>query len=159
MIIGNSSSDIIRQSILEVAGCEIQTSYIIELQNNPNSPVITTPPGDLLCKAIFFLQWQPTDDEVTLRQSIVDLIWTVFQNAIPYNFTSIAFPTIRYENFGCNIDNIIRIMVKEMKNQLIKTDLPMTVKFVTHPDQDTIYNEFCKQVLTTQEGNIKLFLL
>jgi len=159
VIIGNSSSDIIKQSILEVAGCEIHTAYDIELQNNPNSPIITTPPGDLLCKAIFFLKWQPTNDEVTLRQSIVDLIWTVFQDAIAYNFTSIAFPTIGYESFGCNIDILIRTMVKEMKIQLIKTDLPLTIKFVVKSNQDTIYNEFCKQVLTTQEGNVKLFLL
>jgi len=159
VIIGNSSSDIIKQSILQEAGCEIQTSYDVELQNDPNSSVITTPPGELLCKAIFFVKWQPTNDDGTLRQSIIDLIWTVFQNAIPYNFTSIAFPTIGYENLGCNIDIMIRTMVKEMKNQLIKTDLPLTVKFVAQPNQHTIYNEFCKQVLTAQEGNDRIFLL
>jgi hypothetical protein len=113
---------------------------------------LITPPGDLLCKAIFFLKWQPTDDQITLRQSIVDLIWTIFQNSIPYNFTSIAFTTIGYENLGCNIDILIRTMTKEMKNQLIKTELPLTIKFVSQPNQDTIYNEFCKQVLTIQEG-------
>ena len=155
MIIGNSSVDTIRQSILEVAGCEIQTSYNIELLNNPNSSLLTTPPGDLLCKAIFFLKWQPTNDETTLRQSIVDLIWSVIQNTILYNFTSIAFPTIGYETFNCNIDSLIPMMVKEMKQQLIKTDLPLTVKFVSQPNQDTIYNEFCKQVLTIQEGNVE----
>ncbi len=116
-----------------------------------------TPPGDLLCKAIFFLKWQPTDDQITLRQSIVDLIWTIFQNAIQYNFTSIAFSTIGYENLGCNIDILIRMMTKEMKNQLIKTELPLTIKFVSQPNQDTIYNEFCKQVLTIHEGSDAFF--
>lgn len=157
MIIGSSSSDTIKQSILDEAGSEIYTSYNIELLSNPDSSIIITPPGDLSCKAIFFLKWQPTNDETTLRQSIVDLIWTVFQTALEYNYTSIAFPTIGYESFGCSIDVMIRTMVKEMKTQLIKTGLPLTIKFVAEPDQNTIYDEFCKQVLTTQEGISKTF--
>jgi hypothetical protein len=47
-------------------------------------------------------------------------------------------------------------MTKEMKNQLMKTQLPLTIKVVSQPNQDMIYNEFCKQVLTKQEGNVAL---
>lgn len=54
------------------------------------------------------------------------------------------------------MDILIRTMVKEMKNQLIKTNLPWTIKFAVEPNQNTIYDEFCKQVLTIHEGIFKI---
>jgi hypothetical protein len=48
-------------------------------------------------------------------------------------------------------------MVKEVKNQLTMRNLPLTVRFVIQPGQQHIYDEFCKQVLATQDGIVKLF--
>jgi hypothetical protein len=147
------------QAIIGAAGNEVQTAYNVECKNNPHSILISTLPGCLPCKRIFFLKWKPTDDEATLRQSLVDLIRNVIQHLIPYNFTSIAFPAIGCGQFGCSVDLVVKTMVKEMKSQLIIRNLPLTVKFVVQPNQQNIYDEFCKQVLTTQNDRGKILLL
>jgi hypothetical protein len=50
-------------------------------------------------------------------------------------------------------------MVKEMKTQLTKRNLSWTVKFIVQPGQHNVYDEFCKQILTTQhDGNDKILL-
>ncbi|CAF3706936.1 unnamed protein product [Rotaria sordida] len=103
VIIGSSSSKILKKAIIKVAGDDVQTSYNIEHKNNPNAILISTPPGALPCKRIFFVKWQPDKNETILRQSLVDLIWTVIQNS----------------------------------------------------GQQNIYDEFCKQVLATQDADIR----
>ncbi len=155
VIIGSSSSEILKKAIIKVAGDEVQTAYDAEYQNNPNDILISTPPGTLPCKRIFFVKWQPAKDETILRQSIVDLMWTVIQNVISYKFTSLAFPAIGCGQHGCSVDVIVKTMVKEMKNQLTMRNLALTVKFVIQPNQQNIYDEFCKQVLATQDGIVK----
>jgi O-acetyl-ADP-ribose deacetylase (regulator of RNase III) len=92
-----------------------------------------------------------------LEQSLVDLIRNVIQHLIPYNFTSIAFPAIGCGKLGCSVDLVVKTMVKEMKNQLIMRSLPLTVKFIVQPDQQNVYDEFCKQVLKTQNDRGKHF--
>jgi hypothetical protein len=141
------------------AGNDVQTAYNVECKNNPHSILISTLPGCLPCKRIFFLKWQPTDNEATVRQSLVDLISIVIQHLIPYNFTSIAFPAIGCGKHGCSVDLVVKTMVIEMKNQLIMRNLPLTVKFIVRPDQQNVYDEFCKQVLTTQNDRGIIFLL
>jgi O-acetyl-ADP-ribose deacetylase (regulator of RNase III) len=78
---------------------------------------------------------------------------------IAYKFTSLAFPAIGCGNHGCSVDIVVKTLVKEMKNQLTMRDSPLTVKFVIEPDQQNIYDEFCKQVLTSQEGIFLICLL
>ncbi|CAF5115367.1 unnamed protein product, partial [Rotaria sp. Silwood1] len=75
VIIGSSSSKNLKQAIIKVAGDEVQTSYNIEHKSNPNAILISTPPGALPCKRIFFVKWQPDKNETILRQSLIDLIW------------------------------------------------------------------------------------
>ncbi|CAF3807161.1 unnamed protein product [Rotaria sp. Silwood1] len=151
VIIGSSSSEILKQAIIKVAGDEVQKAYNAEYKNNPNAIVISTPPGTLPCKRIFFVKWQPDMDETILQQSLVDLIWTVIQNVISYKFTSLAFPAIGCGKHGCSVGVVVKTMVKEMKAQLTMRNLPLVVKFVIHPDQQNIYDEFCKQLLTTED--------
>jgi hypothetical protein len=43
-------------------------------------------------------------------------------------------------------------MVREMKQQITQRRLPWTVKFVIEPEQTNVYDEFCKQVLSSDEG-------
>jgi O-acetyl-ADP-ribose deacetylase (regulator of RNase III) len=82
----------------------------------------------------------------------------VMQHLIQYNFTSIAFPAIGCGEHGCSIDVIVKTMVNEIKNQLIMRNLPLTVKFIIQPNQQNIYDEFCKQVLATQNSKFSSFL-
>ncbi len=134
-------------------------AYNTEYQNNSNAILISTPPGTLPCKRIFFVKWEPATDEAILRQSLVDLIWTVIQNMIAYKFTSLAFPAIGCGKHGCSVDSVVKTLVKEVKNQLTMRGLPLTVKFVIQPGQQNIYDEFCKQVLTSQDGIFLICLL
>ncbi|CAF2747523.1 unnamed protein product [Rotaria sp. Silwood2] len=150
-IIGSSSSIALQQTIIEAAGNEVKTAYETEYRRNPNSILISTPPGQLSCQRIFFLKWKPNVDDSILRQSIVDFIWTVIQNVISYNYTSVAFPAIGCGGYGCSVDIVVKTMVREIKNQLKTRNLSLTVKFVIQPEQKNIYDEFCKQVLASEE--------
>ena len=144
-----------RKAILKAAGDEVQRAYDTENKNNPNAVLISTPPGVLPSKRIFFVKWKPDTDEAKLRQSLIDLIWTIVQNVIACKFTSLAFPAIGCGKHGCSIDIVVKTLVREMKNQLIIRDLSLRVKFVIQPDQQNIYDEFCKQVLSTQNGMVE----
>ncbi|CAF4927004.1 unnamed protein product, partial [Rotaria sp. Silwood1] len=101
-IIGSSSSKILKDAIIKVAGDEVKASYDTQHENNPNSILISTPSGVLPCKRIFFVKWQPDKNEVILRQSLVDLIGIVIQNVISYKFTSCAFPALGCGQHGCS---------------------------------------------------------
>ncbi|CAF2735942.1 unnamed protein product [Rotaria sp. Silwood2] len=152
VIIGSSSSNILRKEILKAAGKESQTAYDTELKNHPNSVLMTITSGNLPCKQIFFVKWKPNNDEKILQQSLGDLISSVVQNAISHKFTSIAFPAIGCGAHGCSVDIVVKTMVIEMKKHLIERKLSWTVKFVVRRDQENVYDEFCQQVLTTDDG-------
>ncbi|CAF4661264.1 unnamed protein product, partial [Rotaria magnacalcarata] len=94
VIVGSTSSGILREIILKAAGKESQLAYEIERRNHPNYILIEIPAGSLQCKKIFFVKWGPNDNEEILQQSLIDLINIVVQNAISHKFTSIAFPAI-----------------------------------------------------------------
>ncbi|CAF4034369.1 unnamed protein product [Rotaria sp. Silwood2] len=155
--IGISSLGFLTDAIIKAAGEKIQKVYDNELENHPNSVLIATPSGALLCKQIFFVKWDSDPDEEILRQSLVDLMYTVVQNVKSHNFTSIAFLAIGCEKHGCSINIVVKTMVLEMKRHLITRNLSWTMKFVVEPDQENIYDEFSKQVLTTQDGKTKVF--
>ncbi|CAF3369067.1 unnamed protein product [Rotaria sp. Silwood2] len=152
VIIGSSSSRILRQTIIKAAGNETQAAYDLELKNHPNFVLMALPSGTLPCRQIFLVKWKPDNDEGILQQSLVDLMHTVVQNVQEHQFTSIAFSAIGCGKHGCSLDIVVKIMVLEMKKHLITRNLPWTVKFVVEPDQENIYDEFCKQVLTIQDG-------
>ena len=137
----------------------MKTAYNTEYEKNPNAILISTSSGVLPCKRIFFVKWQPDKDDAKLRQSLVDLIWNVIQNVMAYKFTSLAFPAIGCGKYACSVNIVVKTLVREMKNQLSTRDLQLTVKFVIQADQQHIYDEFCKQVLATQQGISIYFLL
>jgi len=148
----------LRKAIIRAAGNKVRIAYDKEYRKNPNTILISTPPGVLPCKRIFFLKWEPATDGEILQQSLIDLMSTVIQNMISYNFTSIAFPAFGCGQHGCPVNIVVKTMVKEMRTQLNKRSLAWTVKFVVQPDQSNIYDEFCKEVLTTHNGKVKIFL-
>ena len=84
---------------------------------------------------------------------------TVVQNVKAHNFSSIAFPAIGCGQHGCSVDVVVETMVLEMKKHLVKRNLPWTVKFIIQSDQENVYNEFCTQVLNTQDGKMKVFFV
>ncbi|CAF3757348.1 unnamed protein product [Rotaria magnacalcarata] len=151
-IIGSSSSDILKEKIIKAAGKQCQSAYNTELENRPHSILIAIPPGALPCKQILFVKWKPDKDDKILQQSLVDLISIVVQNVISYKFTTFAFPAIGCGQHGCSVDIVVKTMVREMKNHLVQRDLAWRVKFVVQPNQENVYDEFCTQLLTTQDG-------
>ncbi|CAF1077188.1 unnamed protein product [Rotaria sordida] len=151
VIVGSSSSHILKRAIMNAAGSDVQMAYAKEYKSNPDSLTLSISSGQLPCKRIFFVKWEPNTDKEVLQQSIVDLIWNVIQNIILYKFTSVAFPAIGCGKHGCSKEILVKTMVREIKNQLKMRNLPLTVKFVIEPGQPEIYDEFCKQVLSSQE--------
>ncbi|UJR07910.1 hypothetical protein I4U23_012193 [Adineta vaga] len=152
VIIGSSSSENLRQVLLKAGGDELEKAYNKEYQNNPNSLLITTPPGNLPCQRVFFLRWEPDRDPDVLRQSIIDLIWNLIQNVNLHHFNSIAFPAIGCGEHACSVDVVVKTMVREMKAHILKRKLAWTVKFIIQPNQQNIYDEFSRQVLSSDDG-------
>jgi hypothetical protein len=142
----------LRKAIIEVAGNEVQTAYDAEYKNNPDNILISTSPGNLPCKRIFFVKWPPATDEAKLRELIFDVMWTVIHNVLENNFTSLAFPVIVCGKRSCSADILVKTIINEMKLQLTTNDLPFTVKFIIQATQQDFCGEFCKEVLTTQDG-------
>ncbi|CAF1264045.1 unnamed protein product [Rotaria sordida] len=150
-IVVSSSSEILKQVIVKAAGLEVKAAYESEYKHNPNSILISTISGQLCCKRIFFLKWQPNANDSILRQSVVDFIWNVIQHVVAYNYESVAFPAIGCGKHGCSIDIVVKTMVKEIKKHLEMRNLSLQVKFVIQPEQQNVYDEFCKQVLISDE--------
>lgn len=156
MIIVNASSQYLRDNVIRAGGRELQMAYNAECKNNPHSILISTPSGALPSKRIFFIDWQPHQDHAKLRRSLVDLMQNVIQNVMGHKFTSLAFPAIGCGKYTCSVDIVVKTLVIEMKNQLLTRDIQLVVKFVIESDQQIIYDEFCKEVLATQDGMIVL---
>jgi hypothetical protein len=76
---------------------------------------------------------------------------TVIQNVLSYNYTSIAFPAIGCGEHDCSVDIVVKSMVREMKKQIQKRKLSWTVKFIIQPNQQNVFDEFCKQLLSTHD--------
>ncbi|CAF1250021.1 unnamed protein product [Adineta steineri] len=151
VIIGNSSSDILKKEIMNAAGNDVKIAYAKEYENNQKSLILSIPSGKLPCKQIFFIKWDPDRNEDVLQQSIVDFIWNIIQNVILYKFTSVAFPAIGCGQYRCPTNIVVKTMVKEIKHQLAMRNIPLTVKFVIQSKQQTIFNQFCNQILSSRE--------
>ncbi|CAF2734466.1 unnamed protein product [Rotaria sp. Silwood2] len=140
------------QVLIKAGGDEVETSYYQAYIDNPNSLIISTPSGQLPCKRIFFIKWEPNKDPELLQQSIIDLIWNVIQNVISYNYTSIAFPALGCGKHACSIDIVVKTMIKEMRKQIQTRKLSWLVKFIIEPNQQNVYDEFCKQLLSSDKN-------
>ena len=142
-----------RQILLKAAGDQTQTAYTKEQTDNPNASIIVTPSGHLHCKKLFFFKWEPNKTPNILRQSIIDFISNLIQHVNSYKYSSIAFPAIGCGEHACSIDIVVKTMVREMKQQMEKNKLSWTVKFIIHPTQQNVYDEFCKQVLLSDHAS------
>ncbi|CAF1500604.1 unnamed protein product, partial [Rotaria sordida] len=149
VIIGSSSSENLRQALIKAAGYEVEHAYNQAYEDNSNSLIISTPSGQLPCKEIFFIKWKPNKDPEILRQSIIDLISNVMQNVISCNYTSIAFPAIGCGKHACSVDIVVKTMIREVKKQIQTRKLSCLVKFIIESNQQNIYDEFCKQLFSS----------
>lgn len=113
MIIASSSSENLKRALLKAAGIVAQAAHSKEHENNRNALIISIPPGDLPCKRIFVLKWNPHKDQDILQQSIVDFISNVIQIVQLHQFTSIAFPAIGCGGHACSVNAVVKTMVKE----------------------------------------------
>ncbi|CAF2774053.1 unnamed protein product [Rotaria sp. Silwood2] len=98
VIVGTSSSQRLKEIILEAAGDVAKTAYKTELEKNPIPILISLPPGQLSCKRIFFVKWRPEKNETLLEKSITDFVCNTIKNVASHDFTSVAFPAI-----GCGL--------------------------------------------------------
>lgn len=87
------------------------------------------------------------------------MVSIIVQKALESKFTSIAFPALGCGKYGCSTEIVVNTLVFEMRKQLITRDLPWKVKFIVEPDQQNIYDEFCKQLLTHDDSNLKNWFL
>jgi len=137
---------------MNAAGDGVRQDYNTQTKSNPNSLLVVTSSGQLSCKRIFFVQWKPHTDESILRQSIIDFIWNVIQNAVAYGCTSIALPAIGCGKHACSVDIVVKTMVNEVKKEIKNRKLPFKVRFVIPVEQTNVYDEFCKQVLASDSN-------
>lgn len=161
MIAASSSSENLTQILLHAAGKDAADSFNQQQKANPNSLIIVTPPGDLRCKQLFFLKWEPNNnnDDELLKQSIDDLIHNLVQNLLSYNFTSIAFPAIGCGEYGFNLNVLIKALVRSFRYQLIKRRLSWTIHFVIEPQHQQIFDEFSRQILASNQSHSFVFLV
>ena len=148
-----------RQILLKAAGDQAQTVYAKEQTKGGNAAVIITPPGHLQCKNIFFFNWEPNKDMNILRKSIAELILNVVQHVYSHKYTSIAFPALGCGEHACSVDIVVKTMVKEMKQQMESNKLSWTIKFIIHPSQQNVYDEFCRQVLSSDHPSNDIYRL
>lgn len=147
----------LKKAIINAAGSEVQVAYDAEEQKNQNNNLISISPGQLPCNRIFFIKWQPDVNLHVLRKSVIDFISIAIQNAVAYNFTSIAIPIIGCGIYGHSVDLIAKIMVAEVKMQLTNLNTPLLVKFIVKSDHEGAYEKCCQQLLTNQRSKNLIF--
>lgn len=114
--------------------------------------LISTGPGSLSCQTVLFVRWQPSRDDSGLRRSITSLISNVIAHAAQLHYKSIAIPAIGCGNHDCSIDIVVETMVTTVKTELARSTMVLTVIFVIQPEKQTVYDEFCKHLFTSNQG-------
>ena len=158
----SSASEFLRQIILIEAGEEVYRMYEKEDESNPQSLLISTPAGNLSCKRIFFIKWNPDENISILRQSISDFISNVIQNVLSYQYNSVAFPSIGSNHSNISRKTIIQILIQQLIYQIKSRNLSLIIKFIILPDQQQIYQLFEEELLKSEQSlfffsNKKLF--
>lgn len=60
-------------------------------------------------------------------------------------------PAIEYGKHDGSLDTVVKIMVLAMRTRLIKRNISWKKNFIIQPDERTVYDEFCKQLLSTRD--------
>ncbi|CAF1122545.1 unnamed protein product [Didymodactylos carnosus] len=139
----------LRAAVINVAGNQVAQEFTTQ-SSSPQA--IVTSSGTLNCKKILFLHWQPENDRTLLKQSVSRFVLEGIAYATANNYTSISFPAIGCGNFGCSIDDISQMMIDAAKQQLVKLQTNLQVSFVIFPQQQQVYDEFCKCINPKQSS-------
>ena len=143
------------EKVFDAAGKGTRQAYERAMRRNANSLLFSTPAGDLPCKEIFFVNWQPDENKELLRQSVVDFVWNVLMNVNAQGHRSMALPAIGCGRFACSVNVVVSTLVSEVKKQIKQRKLTVKVRFVIQPDHQNVYDEFHKQILMSDEGKIE----
>ncbi|CAF1427010.1 unnamed protein product, partial [Rotaria sordida] len=154
VIIGTSSSQNLKNAILDAAGPVARTAYNAELRKDPQPILISIPSGELPCKKIFLIKWRPTHDEGQLRKSIADFVSNAMKYVIEHGFTSVAFPAIGCGDHQCSTELVITTMVKEMIYQIQTQKVLLLVKIIVQAERQDIYEAFCKEIPAVKPGTV-----
>ncbi|CAF0806201.1 unnamed protein product [Adineta ricciae] len=146
VIVGTTTSNRLKKSMLEAAGDETMSAYEHEYQRDPNRNLISVPGGQLSVHQIYFFQWEPSRNLALLRKSYMDLISTVLQHVITDGFTSIAVPIIGCGEYSYSTSQVAKMMLADVKNQLTNSDSSLIVKFIIRHEQKDIYDIFRDQM-------------
>ncbi|CAF1242378.1 unnamed protein product [Adineta ricciae] len=146
VIVGTTTSNRLKKSMLEAAGDEIQSAYEHEYQRDPNRNLISVPGGQLSVHQIYFFKWEPSRNLALLRKSYMELISTVLQHVITDGFTSIALPIIGCGEYSYSTSQVAKMMLADVKNQLTNSDISLIVKFIIRHEQKNIYDVFRDQM-------------
>ena len=147
------------EKVLDAAGDVSLRAYEQSMRQNANALLISTPAGKLPCSEIFFVNWQPDENEELLRQSIIDFVRNVLMNVVAHGHRSVALPAIGCGRFACSVNVVVSTLVSEVKKEIKRRKLTVTVRFVIQPEQENVYDEFHRRILMSDEGNIKFFAL
>ncbi|CAF0841059.1 unnamed protein product [Didymodactylos carnosus] len=161
VIVVNLTSEVLKNAVLKAAGQQVSDELVNFVNNYQTTNLIETSPGLLACKKIIFLQWSPQAKDVNLfqsnKQSISDFVSEAITYAFKNKYKSIAFPAIGCGKFGIKPDIIGEAMISEAERQLIKYPKDnFSVSFVLLPQQQSVYDEFCKQLNLIKSANFSL---
>ncbi len=136
-----SSSDILRESVIQAAGPFVRDAYEQRKNLKIEHQSFAVQCSNLPCKQILFLPWTPRGqqhvfNEFTIKKFMSEAIAYVLSQ----NYTSIAFPAIGCGQFGLNVDFIAETMINHVKIE----GYPLNIKFIIHPKSNDVFNAFRK---------------
>ncbi|CAF3089011.1 unnamed protein product [Rotaria sp. Silwood2] len=149
VIIVCSTSDVLRKSIITIAGPQVQAEYDASHKNSQQTAVTSN--GTLPCKRILFIPWKsnspnPTSLKTSLSEFVSIAITYVFTNG----FKTLAFPSVGCGKFGFDPSIIAKHMIDETVVQLVSNTYNIDVSFILLSNQQNVYDAFVTYLNTIQ---------
>jgi O-acetyl-ADP-ribose deacetylase (regulator of RNase III) len=138
VIVVCSSSDGLRESVLQAAGSSIQKAYEKKNALATESDTFSLRCRNLPCKEIFFLEWTPSNHIVLNEETIKQFISKAMAYVLSQNYRSVAFPSIGCGQFGLDPAFIAQTMINYVRIE----KYPLNVVFIIHPQSHHVFNAF-----------------
>lgn len=133
-----SSSDGLRESVLQAAGLHIKRLYEEKDASAAAEDTFALECPHLPCKEIFFQEWKPFDHSVLTEQNLKDFMTTAIDYVLSRNYKSVAFPSIGCGQFSLDPEAIAQIMINHVKTE----NYPINVAFIIHPQSHAVFQAF-----------------
>ncbi|CAF1335515.1 unnamed protein product [Adineta steineri] len=127
VIVVCSTSNGLRESVLQAAGPHIQRAYAQAKQTMPTNEMFVLECSNLPCQRILFLPWKPDEKILFTEQSINNFVSTAMRYVLAENYTSVAFPAIGCGQYGCDADFIARTMINHIKIESYPSNITITI--------------------------------